>query len=260
MPPDARHANAWLDAAALIDLQLSPLGLRAMDALAPKLGETIVDIGCGTGQTILQLAERVGPEGQVVGVDIAPLLLQRARQRAAGLQQVRFVEGDAAQLALPPSSVDGIYSRFGVMAFADPVAAFATFHRQMKPSGRLAFACWRSLEENELDIFPVRVAGFKDRVDRTPFSFEDAATIRATLSNAGFRQISVAAFDTAVSSGGVEEMLSVLLKVGAAGKIVRENPQLREAAEDCLRPALAAKAVQGRVALNAAVWIVAATA
>jgi SAM-dependent methyltransferase len=112
----------------------------------------IVDIGCGAGQTVLQLAQRVGPGGQVIGVDIAPLLLTLACQRAEGLSQVSFIECDALRLDLPKESVDGFFSRFGVMAFADPIAAFSNFHRIMRPSGRLAFVCWRSLIENELDL------------------------------------------------------------------------------------------------------------
>ncbi len=231
-----------------------------MDALAARPSEVIVDIGCGAGQTVLQLADRVGAEGQVVGVDIAPLLLDRARARAAGVKQARFIECDASRLHLPEKSIDGIFSRFGVMRFTDPVAAFANFHRLMKPAGRLAFVCWRALEENELDILPLRAAGLEDRVDLTPFSFEDPKVIHAVLDAAGFKQIVVQPFDRAVSSGGLEAMLTVLLKVGAVGKIVRESPQLHDVVEDRLRAVLATRIVQGQVALNAAVWIVTATA
>ncbi|OJW31176.1 MAG: methyltransferase [Rhodospirillales bacterium 69-11] len=258
--PDAVRANAWLEVSDLVDLQLSPLGLRAMDALAPKPSEVIVDVGCGTGQTVLQLAEQVGPEGQVIGVDIVPSLLERARLRGEGLRQARFIACDAAQLRLPEKSVDCVFSRFGVMAFADPVAAFANFHRTMKRSGRLAFVCWRALEENELDIMPLRAAGLETRVDRTPFRFEKPEFIRTVLSDAGFGQIVIEPYDRAVSSGGLEAMLTVLLKVGAVGKIVRENPEMYAAAERRLRTALATRVVDGRVALNAGVWLVTAAA
>jgi ubiquinone/menaquinone biosynthesis C-methylase UbiE len=94
-------AQAWLEVSQLLDLQLSPLGQRAIDAFAPKQSDVIVDIGCGAGQTVLQLAERVGPEGQVIGVDIAPIFLERARERAFGLSQTRFIECDASRLRLP---------------------------------------------------------------------------------------------------------------------------------------------------------------
>jgi SAM-dependent methyltransferase len=257
---DAVRASAWLAVSDLLDLQLTPLGLRAMDALAPKPSEVIVDVGCGTGQTVLQLAERVGPEGQVIGVDIAPSLLARARLRGEGLRQACFIACDAAQLRLPENSVDCVFSRFGVMTFANPVAAFANFHRSMKQFGRLAFVCWRALEENELDIMPLRATGLEDRVDRTPFRFENPKFIHTVLKDAGFGQIVIEPYDRAVSSGGLEAMLTVLLRVGAVGKIVRENPEMYAAAERRLRTALATRVVDGRVALNAGVWVVTATA
>jgi SAM-dependent methyltransferase len=254
------YAEAWLEVSELVDLQLSPLGLRAIDALGPKQSDIIIDIGCGAGQTVLQLAERVGPRGQVIGVDIAPLLLERARSRALGLSQTRFIACDASSLHLPKNSVDGIFSRFGVMRFVDPVAAFHNFHSLMKPSGRLAFVCWRSLEENELDIMPLRAANLEAYTDKSPFSFEKQEFLYTTLNEAGFRQVHIEPYDCAVSSGGLEATLDVLLRVGALGKIVRENPKMRVLVESRLRPALAARIIQDRVSLNAAVWIVAATA
>ena len=131
-------------------------------------------MGCGAGQSVLQLADRVGPSGRVTGVDVAPPLLEVARRRAVGRSQVDFIECDALRLALPERSIDCVFSRFGVMAFRDPVAAFSNFRRMMTPSGRLAFVCWRSLDENELDFLPLQAAGLEGWLDPTPFSFADA--------------------------------------------------------------------------------------
>lgn len=253
-------AEAWVQMRELLDLQLSPLGLAAMDALAPQAGETLLDIGCGAGQTVLQLAERVGPEGQVIGVDIAPQLLALARRDARDRPQARFIATDAQTLALPDHSADGLYSRFGVMAFADPVLAFANFHRILKPAGRLAFVCWRALEDNELDRLPLRAAGLEDRLDPTPFSFADPDHIVAILRSAGFVEIDVRPYDERVSSGDLEAMLAVLLKVGPLGRILRETPALRPAAEPRVRAALAARGTPDQIALNAATWIVTARA
>jgi SAM-dependent methyltransferase len=253
-------AQAWLEVSDLVDLQLSPLGQRAIDALAPRRSDVIVDIGCGVGQTVLQLAERVGPDGDVIGVDIAHPLIERARLRAAGLSQVRFIACDATHVPLPAQSADAIFSRFGVMAFADPVAAFSDFHRLLKKSGRMAFVCWRSLAENELDILPLRAAGLEDRADRTPFRFENPEFLRNVLKTAGFDQIVIEPHDQPVSCGGFEETLAVLLKVGPLGKIVREHPQLWETVEPRLRTVLEPRIVLGRVSLNAATWVVTAIA
>lgn len=251
-------AKAWAEMFALIDRQLSPLGLVAMDALAPARGSLVVDIGCGCGQTLLQLAERVGAEGRVIGVDIAPRLLEVARRRTADLGQVALIEADAQALDMPPASVDAFYSRFGVMAFADPAAAFAHFHRLLKPSGALGFCCWRSLAENELDALPVSAAGLTAMVDQGPFSFADPGYLRGLLEAAGFADISIQAHDEAVSSGDLDAMVAVLLKVGSLGRIVRENPYLRPEAETRLRRVLARRGDPSEVALTAAVWIVVA--
>jgi SAM-dependent methyltransferase len=259
-PTDILAAKAWAEVREPLDRQLSPLGLRAIEALCPRAGDVIVDIGCGTGQTVLQLADRVGPKGHVVGVDIAPLLLDAARERASGRSQVSFIEGDAVVLDLPAESVDAFFSRFGVMALFDHAAAFSNFHRMLKPNGRLAFVCWRSLEENELDLLPLQAAGLEHLLDPTPFSFEDPAYVHATLEKAGFSEVSISAYDQAVTSGDLDSMTTVLLKVGPLGRIVRENPELRLTAEPRVRAALAAKGDTTRVALQAATWIVSAGA
>jgi ubiquinone/menaquinone biosynthesis C-methylase UbiE len=252
------HATAWAEAYELIDLQLSPLGLTAIEALGVGSGDIVLDIGCGAGQTLLQLAEQVGTQGQVIGVDMAPLLLAIAKRRTEPLSQVRLIQADAQYLDLPSESADAVFSRFGVMTFKDPVAAFANFRRILRPSGALAFSCWRSLQENELDNLPLSAAGFQSTVDESPFSFADPEHIRRTLAAAGFSEIVIRSHDEKVSSGDLDAMTWVLLKVGSLGKIVRENPALRAKAELRLREALAALGDPSKVQLSASVWIVTA--
>jgi SAM-dependent methyltransferase len=252
------HAKAWAEAYELIDLQLSPLGLTAIEALGLGSGDVVIDIGCGAGQTLLQLAERVGAQGQVIGVDMAPLLLEIAKRRTEPLSQVRLIQADAQYLDLPSESADAVFSRFGVMTFSDPAAAFANFRRILRPSGALAFSCWRSLQENELDNLPLSAAGFQSSVDEGPFSFADPEHIRCTLAAAGFSEIVIRSHNEKVSSGDLDAMTWVLLKVGPLGKIVRENPALRATAEHRLREALAALGDPSKVQLLASVWIVTA--
>ncbi|ACM30555.1 methyltransferase [Agrobacterium sp. B131/95] len=258
--PAFLHAKAWAEAYELIDLQLSPLGLRAIETLDLGAGDIILDIGCGAGQTLLQLAERVGAEGRVIGVDVAPLLLEIASRRTEPLSQVRLIQADAQSLDLSSESTDAVFSRFGVMSFDDPVAAFANFRRILRPSGTLAFTCWRSLEDNELDHLPLSAAGLQSSVDESPFSFADPEYIRGILEAAGFEEIVIQSHDEKVSSGDLDAMSWVLLKVGPLGKIVRENPALRATAEPLLRKTLAALGDASRVELLASVWIVTARA
>jgi SAM-dependent methyltransferase len=252
--------QARAELASLIDLQMSPLGMAAMDALAPAHGHTVLDVGCGAGETILQLMDRVGRTGRVIGVDLAPRVLAVARARTSHLPQVTLLEEDAASLALPDQSVDGIFSRFGTMFFADPIMAFANMHRMLRSGGRIGFVCWRSMKENELDFFPVEAAGLVAAVDGTPFSFENADTVDHILRSAGFDLIEIRAFDAHISSGDAETMLKVVTRVGALGKILRETPALLPTAEPRVRTALSMRERGGKVSLRAATWIVTATA
>jgi hypothetical protein len=151
-----------------------------------------------------------------------------------------------------------VFSRFGVMFFDDPVAAFGNFRRILRPSGTLAFSCWRSLQDNEIDYLPLAAAGVQSTVDEAPFSFADPERIRRTLEAAGLSQIKIERYDEKVSCGDLDATTRVLLKVGPLGKIVRENPALRVTAEPRLRKALAALGDSSKVELGASVWIVSA--
>jgi len=252
--------EARAELAELIDLQMSPLGLAAMAGLAPSRGQAVLDVGCGAGQTILQLAEKVGEAGRVVGVDVAARVLDVARARTRHLPQVTLLREDVATISLPDESFDGIYSRFGVMFFADPGAAFSNMRRMLKRHGKISFVCWRSVEENELDLFPVQAAGLSVDAEAAPFSFEKADTIRNVLLSAGFKRIAVDAHNWPVSSGCADAMLEVVTRVGALGMILRATPTLLPEVKPQVRAALAAREVGGVVSLQSATWIVTASA
>jgi SAM-dependent methyltransferase len=253
-----QHASALARVAPLVDRQLSPLGLATIDALCPRPGETILDIGCGAGQTLSQIAKRVGDGGRVIGIDIAPVLLSVARKRSKNNLPIELIEADAQTLALPEGSVDGVFSRFGVMGFTDPAAAFRNFGRMLRSGGRLAFCCWRTLEENELDYFPVLATGRMSDVRGTPFSFSDPNYVRNLLVGVGFENVAINAYEEPVSCGGLDDTVEVLLSVGALGQMVRANPALRDLVEPSLRHALAARSDPSDIKLSAAVWIVSA--
>jgi len=123
--PDDVRAAAWAEVRDLLELQLALLGRQALAALAPRSGESILDIGCGGGDTALDLARAVAPDGTVVGIDLSTAALAFAERAAEGNECLRFVQADAQSFAFAPASFDAAFSRFGVMFFADPVAAFA---------------------------------------------------------------------------------------------------------------------------------------
>ncbi len=249
---------AWAEVREPLDRQLSPLG--AIGTLFPEPGEDVLDVGCGTGQTLLQLAAMVGPSGSVVGLDIAPRLLAIARERAAAHPNISFIEADAQTVRLPAAGFDAIYSRFGVMAFADPVAAFSNLRNALRFGGRLVFVCWRALAHNELDHAPLRAAGLEHLADMTPFSFSDHNYVVRVLRNAGFSDIAADVRNSWVSCGGVDETLAVALAVGPQGRILRENPDLRPEAEPRVRRMLESRASGGYVEFRAATWVVTAWA
>lgn len=255
--------RAWLAVEEPLELQLAPLGRRAMQALAASPGEHVLDIGCGAGRTTLDLARAVAPGGAVLGVDISAPRLDYARRLAGAAPGVAYQLGDAQTAAFAPGAFDAAFSRFGVMFFADPVAAFANIRKALKPAGRLAFVCWRSLEENDLERVPLDAAApwLPPTPDApTHVSFADPDRIRAILSAAGFQAIDIAAHDQPVGSGDLEIMLEVSLRVGALGVILRQAPHLRDPCVAPVRAALATHLGPDGVTLKAATWIVTARA
>lgn len=246
-----------------LERQTAPLRHRALDALAARPGEHILDIGCGAGGAIPDLAAAVAPGGRVLAVDISPLMLDAARSRSISLDSVDLLQADAQTAAFAVQAFDAAYSSFGVMFFADPTAAFVNIRKALKPAGRVAFVCWRALAENELDLLPLSVASpylppQPPEDGPSPFSFANPDHLRAVLSAAGFQAIDIVPYDTTVWAGDLDETLALVLNVGALGKILRETPHLRAACEPAVRAALAARQTPRGVELNAAVWIVTA--
>ena len=154
----------WVEFQDTLDALLSPLGEATFARLLPTRGENVLDVGCGCGAMSLHLAAAVDP-GVVTGVDVSPAMLEEGARRAAAAQvdNVEFIEADAQVHPLPPHGFDAIYSRFGTMFFPDPEAAFTNLRRTLRPGGRLAFVCWRSLEENPWAHEPRRAVSARRR-------------------------------------------------------------------------------------------------
>jgi SAM-dependent methyltransferase len=264
---DQLRVGAWAEVREALELQLAPLGRHALTALALRPGESVLDIGCGGGETALDLARAVAPDGTVLGVDLSAAVLAFAQRAAKGCERVRFVEADAQVFPFEPASFDAAFSRFGAMFFGDPTTAFINIRRSLRPNGRLAFVCWRALEENQLDILPLRAASAHlppqpaHHPDAPgPFAFANPDRVHGILERAGFAEIEIAARDEPVGSSDLNTMLAVCSRVGALGKVLRENPELRAAVMPALRSALAAHNGPDGVRLNAATWVVTARA
>jgi len=261
----------WVAVEARLNAQISPFGLLAMERAKLASGKRVLDVGCGTGQSTLQLAECVGATGEVVGIDVSQIMLERAARRVAerGAQNVRFLNADAQIHPFDASSFDVLYSRFGVMFFADPRAAFANLRRALSPRGRLAFVCWQAIEKNPWMSEPIAaIAGLVELPPRPapeapgPFAFADANRVRALLAAAGFQRIVVEPIDQPLSIGGggsLGDAVTFLLEVGPAAAALREaGSEKRQDAAAAIREALRAHTTAAGVVMDASAWIISA--
>jgi SAM-dependent methyltransferase len=187
---------SWIDLQELMDRQLAPLGQAVIDHLAVAPGERVLDVGCGCGATTHALGERTGPTGSVLGVDISEPMLEAARRHAA--PHVSFLAADAQTADLGEGRFDAVASRFGVMFFADPVAAFANLARATRRGGRLAFVCWQSPRLNEwasgIGAVGNAVLGPLPPLDPRapgPFAFADRDDVRGIVRDAGWAGVVV---------------------------------------------------------------------
>ncbi|MEO8115542.1 MAG: class I SAM-dependent methyltransferase [Phenylobacterium sp.] len=263
---NAAAGQTWVALNDELDRQLAPLGEAAMDALAPAAGERVLDIGCGCGQTTLALADRVGAGGAVLGVDISAPMLEVARRRAglAIAAQAGFLEADAQTYPFEAATFDAAFSRFGVMFFSDPPAAFANLRRSLKPGGRLAFVCWRGMAENPWMTVPL-AAGLQHLAPLPPpepgapgpFGLADGERTRGILETAGFSGIEVRPHDAPIGNE-FEAGVRMALRIGPLGALMNANPEAAPAVMDSVRRALAAHTVDGRISLASATWIVTA--
>jgi len=259
----------WADRQQSQDILLAPVADLLIERAKPAVGERIVDVGCGSGAVSIALAQKVSPGGHVMGIDISGPMLARARQTVPAGLPVEFVLADATVYPFAPASFDLLASRFGVMFFAEPVRSFANLRRGLKPSGRLAFACWREPRENPFFMAPLQaVYKHVPRLpqqgpeDPGPFSFASEARVHRILDQAGFSGIAMEPcnllLDVAVGRG-LDAAVQGALEIGPAARALAEQPpDVVAAATDSIREALAAYLRGQSVPLPASIWIVTA--
>lgn len=261
----------WVQHQEALDRQIGPHGAAMIQAAALRSGESVLDIGCGCGGTTFEIARVVGPSGRVTGLDISGPMLGLARRRAAALslQNVEFLHGDAQIYKLPHDHFDVAVSRFGVMFFEDPVAAFRNIHRSLKPGGRLAFACWRTPQENPWVLLPMMEAAKHVTLpppppphEPGPFAFGDRARIESILSTAGFESIGIEKLNITMAIGpssNLEETVDFMFEIGPMSRLVAD---LDTATHNKLRGAIRGvlEKFQGEsgVAMPSAAWVVTA--
>jgi len=261
----------WADRQQSQDVVLAPVADVVIDRAKAKSGERIVDVGCGAGATSIAFAQQVGPTGYVMGIDISAPMLARARQVAPPGLPVEFVLADATVYPFVPVGFDLLVSRFGVMFFAEPAFSFANLRRALKPSGRLAFACWREPRDNPFFMAPLQaVYQHVPKLpppgpdDPGPFAFASEARVQRILNEAGFSGIAMEPVDLSLDVAigrGLEAAVQGAREIGPAARALAEQPpEVVAAATKSIREALAPFASGASVLLRASIWIVTARA
>lgn len=261
----------WVAMQERMDVLLAPLLHAALDFAHPAAGENVLDIGCGCGATLLELAGRVGPNGSVAGVDVSAPMLGRARERvqAKMLTNVRLTLSDAATHAFAPEAFDLAFSRFGVMFFDDPVGAFTNIRSALAASGRLAFACWAPPRDNPWLVVPLSAARphlppqpEADPNAPGPFAFADPDRVRGVLTGAGYTAVEVTRHNTSMricGPGEIEQAARFAVESGPVGRAMAgAGPDARAAAEQAIVAEFRRIEGPGGIELPGSVWLVSA--
>ncbi|MCK9903436.1 methyltransferase type 11 [Parafrankia colletiae] len=271
----ADKAAGWVANEAIFDAVFAPVTAAILTAAAVGPGQRLLDVGCGSG-ALLAAAAAAG--ASAVGVDISPGMAEAARRR---VPEATVVVGDAQVVdltaAAPGPSFDRVLSRFGVMFFDDPTAAFANIRRAAAPGGRLVFACWRGRSENPM--FTLGSDILADRLDPKPAdpapgtpgptAFADSGRLAALLGDAGWADITISPFDFSCDYGtaggdGVEERLATVLST-STGRLAQQQLEPRLGPEgwsallDDVRAVLRRHLVNDAVRFPGATWLVTAT-
>jgi SAM-dependent methyltransferase len=242
---NGRVGEIWVRNQERLDRAFAPLAQGLVEQAVPASEERILDIGCGCGDLALALAARVGARGHVLGIDISKPMLERAQARARALAgqhaSLTWLEADAGTHEFA-AEYDLLTSRFGVMFFADPVKAFANLRRALKPGGRFAFLCWRSLQRNPWVAVPLAqiqdLVGPQSPADPFapgPYALSDPDRVGEILSAAGYSDFSANLVEASVLLGSagaeagresnaraVEDALALTLRTGPVSAFLRD--------------------------------------
>ncbi|EIZ77145.1 methyltransferase [Novosphingobium sp. Rr 2-17] len=270
---NGQNGERWVANQTRLDAMLAVFGDAAIKAVAPAPDERVLDVGCGAGASSLALVARVGKNGKVLGVDISVPLIERAREIAPADVPLTFQVADASSAEMSEAAFDLLFSRFGVMFFNDPVAAFTHMRGRLRQGGRLAFVCWRGMQENDWVHLPM--GAINGIVPPTappapeapgPFSFRERARVMHILTAAGFVDIAIAPFDASIPFGqgatreaAIDDAVEMAFEVGPLSRALAGQPDdIRARATSAVRAAFASRPGERSVMIDGAAWIVTA--
>ena len=262
----------WVGLGGAMEARLAPVSDAVIEAAALRPGERVLDIGCGAGFTSLEAARAVGPRGHVLGVDISASMLEAARALSGkvGAANLAFTQADAQTESFAPSA-DVLISRFGVMFFEDPVAAFANLRRSAAPEARMVFAAWAPLSENihwarPLELAQALVGPGAPRPPHAPgpLAFDDMDYVLSILKDSGWKNGKVEAKHVLLNGASLDDEARVASMMGPSGALLEEkqaDAATREKARAAFRAALpdyTRTAPDGSVKLPATIHLITA--
>lgn len=260
--------QAWVENQTLLDTMFQPIADLLLDTLADTPDAAVLDVGCGAGATTVDIARRVAPHGRCTGIDVSAPMITAARARAAQHgASADFVCADAQGHDFGPARFDLVVSRFGVMFFDDPVAAFAGLRRATRSKGRLRFIAWRTPAENPFHTVAEHAARpllpqLPQRRPNEPgqFGFADREHVARILEQAGWRGIDIRPADIACAFPA-HHLPTYMARMGAVGRALDEaDAATRTAVMEALHPVFAPFIHGEEVRFTAACWDVRASA
>ncbi len=264
----------WLANLNHFESMIAPIGVALLERADFQPGERVLDIGSGGGSTTRAIAKAVAPDGEVLGIDIAPMLVEEAKRRTAaeGIGNARFICADAGAASLDEAPYDRLFSRFGSMFFTEPHAAFANMHAMLHAGARIDLAVWGPPRDN---LWMMEMMGvIRQHVDVPPaeprapgpFAFEDLDYLNEILTTAGFKDMDVAAYEGQQAIGGTgnspaEAVRFVLSSLGVGRILDEQDDDIRERASADLLALFEDRFVAGEgVMMECKVWLVSARA
>lgn len=227
-----RSAQQWVEEQEVLDSLMQPVLNRLLAEARLTSGARVLDIGCGTGASTIAAAQLVGTAGHVTGADISGIMLDLARRRTreAGLDNVSYLEGDAQTHPLGEATHDIVMSRFGVMFFGDPVAAFANIRKALKPGGTMVFLAWAGLSGNPWFAVPrqaaIDVLGAPAPADPRapgPMAFQEQDYVAGILHDAGWEGVEIAEVAVDLTPpGSIADVAAFATRLGPASRIIAD--------------------------------------
>jgi len=260
--------RTWVEMQPVLDRMLAPFEAPLIEAAFPGQDGRVLDVGCGSGATTFAMAKRLGASGTAVGVDISGPLLEAAKSRAAaeGIYTETFVQADAQTHAFERDTFDAMISRFGVMFFDDPEAAFDNIRRAMRADAKLAFVAWRSPAENPFMTTAKRAAEplltnmpTSDPTAPGQFAFADGDRVRRILQAGGWSDIDLQPLDVE-GTVAESELLAYVTRLGPVGLALREvDEPTRARVTEAVHAAFQPYIKNGAARFGMASWLVTAT-